>query len=80
MYTNETATLCVIDDGKGFNPTNNSEEGFGLQSMQERLIKLGGHVNVESEPGVGTTITGFIPLTNPEQKEDQRSWLPWANQ
>ncbi len=84
MYTTENVTLRVTDDGKGFDPASNSEEGFGLRSMHERLVKLGGQVNVESETGVGTTITGFIPLTVPErvpeEKENPRSWLPWANQ
>ncbi|MGI8866505.1 MAG: sensor histidine kinase, partial [Rubrobacteraceae bacterium] len=76
----ENVTLRVTDDGKGFNRSNNSEEGFGLRSMHERLVKLNGQVNIESEIGVGTTITGSIPLTVPEQKENPRSWLPWANQ
>jgi signal transduction histidine kinase len=80
IYTTENVTLRVTDDGKGFNRSNNSEEGFGLRSMHERLVKLNGQVNIESEIGVGTTITGSIPLTVPEQKENPRSWLPWANQ
>jgi NarL family two-component system response regulator LiaR len=54
IYTPETLTLRVADDGRGFDPAQNPGEGFGLQSMRERAIKYGGHINVESTPGKGT--------------------------
>jgi signal transduction histidine kinase len=55
-------TLRVADDGRGFDPSRNPGGGFGLQSMRERLVKLGGHINVESAPGKGTRVEGFCPL------------------
>ncbi len=79
IYTKKDVTLRVTDDGLGFDPTKNSGEGFGLRSMHDRLTKLGGHVNVESMLGEGTTISGTIPLDNPEEKETNRSWNPWTN-
>jgi signal transduction histidine kinase len=52
----------VADDGRGFDPSRSLGGGFGLQSMRERLVRLGGHVNVESSPGKGTRVEGFCPL------------------
>jgi signal transduction histidine kinase len=61
-YTAETVTLRVADDGRGFDPSRNPGGGFGLQSMRERLVRLGGHVNVESAPGKGTRVEAFCPV------------------
>jgi signal transduction histidine kinase len=30
--------------------------------MRERLVRLGGHVNVESAPGKGTRVDCFCPV------------------
>jgi NarL family two-component system sensor histidine kinase LiaS len=62
IYAPGSLTLRVADDGRGFDPANNSGEGFGLQSMHERLEKLGGRVKVESAPGTGTRLTCVCPL------------------
>jgi signal transduction histidine kinase len=69
VYTRNTVTLRVADDGRGFDPSRNPGGGFGLQSMRERLVRLGGHVNVESAPGKGTRVEGFCPLRQEEGKE-----------
>ena len=62
VYAASTATLRVSDDGRGFDPAEGTGGGFGLQSMRERLVRLGGHVDVESAPGKGTRVTGVCPL------------------
>jgi NarL family two-component system sensor histidine kinase LiaS len=62
IYTADTLTLRVSDDGQGFDPTDDPGEGFGLQSMRERAARLGGRVSVGSAPGEGTTITCVCPL------------------
>src|SRR5215216_1525209 len=62
VYTRNTVTLRVVDDGRGFDPSRNPGGGFGLQSMRERLVRLGGHVNVESAPGKGTRVECFCPI------------------
>ncbi len=69
FYTPEDLTLSITDDGHGFDPTQNPGEGFGLQSMQERSVRRGGDLNVESTPGKGTRITCVVPLdgTPPEK-------------
>jgi NarL family two-component system sensor histidine kinase LiaS len=69
VYTRHAVTLRVADDGRGFDPSRNPGGGFGLQSMRERLVRLGGHVNVESTPGKGTRVEGFCPLRQEKGKE-----------
>jgi signal transduction histidine kinase len=61
-YATDAITLRVADDGRGFDPLRNPGGGFGLQSMRERLVRLGGHVNVESAPGKGTLVECFCPV------------------
>ncbi len=61
----EELVFEVTDDGDGFD-TGTMPPGSGLQGMADRLEALGGILEVRSEPGAGTTITGRIaarPLT-----------------
>ena len=67
-YTAGTITLRVADDGRGFDPARNPGRGFGLQSMHERLVRLGGYVNVESEPDRGTRVECVCPLPDTSEK------------
>jgi NarL family two-component system sensor histidine kinase LiaS len=62
IYAADTVTLRVADDGRGFDTSRNPGGGFGLQSMRERLVRLGGHLNVESAPGKGTRVECFCPV------------------
>jgi signal transduction histidine kinase len=52
----------VIDDGSGFDPSVNGH-GSGLQGMADRVEALGGHLDVHSAVGYGTTISGRLPVT-----------------
>ncbi|MEP7033302.1 MAG: histidine kinase [Actinomycetota bacterium] len=52
----------VIDDGSGFDTTS-QRTGTGLQGMADRLEAIGGSLDVRSEPGRGTTVTGTVPAT-----------------
>ena len=52
--------LSVQDDGKGFDPA--QESGLGILGMQERVLRLGGAFEVNSRPGRGTIITFGLPL------------------
>lgn len=61
-YTTDSLTLRIADDGRGFDPPQGAGGGFGLESMRERLIRLGGHVDVESALGKGTRVTCVCPL------------------
>ena len=60
-YGPEALTLQVADDGRGFDP-GKASGGFGLKSMGERMEGLGGYVDVESAPGMGTRVICFCPL------------------
>lgn len=52
----------VSDDGAGFSTNGNVPSGHGFVNMVDRLGAIGGRLQVESSPGVGTTISGEIPL------------------
>lgn len=61
--------LVVSDSGIGFDLTRtrdrkNSNGGFGLFSMRERLELIGGEVEIQSSPGNGTQVI----LTAPREK------------
>jgi two-component system, NarL family, sensor histidine kinase LiaS len=71
IYAPGSMTLRVADDGRGFDPAKNPGEGFGLQSMHERLEKLGGRVEVESAPGKGTRVTCVCPLEDSSKDRKQ---------
>jgi PAS domain S-box-containing protein len=58
--------LIVSDRGKGFDPRilRNRRPGemtFGLFSVQERLMHMGGAMEVDSAPGRGTVVTLWAP-------------------
>jgi signal transduction histidine kinase/DNA-binding response OmpR family regulator len=51
----------VTDDGVGFD-ANAVRPGHGLINMRDRLDALGGHAEITSAPGQGTTVHGQLPL------------------
>jgi len=57
----------IEDDGCGFDaeammkrPA--KERRLGLLGMQERVTLLGGSINIESTPNLGTTVLANIPV------------------
>ncbi|MEV7550955.1 sensor histidine kinase [Amycolatopsis sp. NPDC089917] len=65
-YMEDLVTLDVRDDGVGFEPdtrhTNGSAHGgFGLTGMRQRVRRLAGTLEIESEPGGGTAISAAVP-------------------
>jgi signal transduction histidine kinase/ligand-binding sensor domain-containing protein len=54
--------LVVADDGVGFDP-GGLQSGTGLKSMRERASRLGGDLQLDSEPGKGTTATLRVRTT-----------------
>jgi signal transduction histidine kinase len=61
VQSNGSLTFAVIDEGRGFDPAS-VRSGTGLQGMADRLAAVGGSLDVTSEVGGGTTITGRVPL------------------
>ncbi len=60
--TDTRVTLCIVDNGKGFNPDSKKEKSFGLIGMQERVEMLDGSLLIDSKVGYGTKITIRMPL------------------
>jgi len=56
-----TLVVRVVDDGPGFDPAKVAGGG-GLQNMADRLGAIGGTIDLTSEPGRGTELTGRIPV------------------
>jgi signal transduction histidine kinase len=52
--------FSVADDGPGFD-TKVTAEGSGLRNLADRLEALGGHLEIRSAPGQGTTVAGQVP-------------------
>jgi signal transduction histidine kinase len=65
-YMEDLVTLDVRDDGVGFEPNvkraNGSRNGgFGLTGMRQRVQRLAGRLEIESEPGAGTAVSASVP-------------------
>lgn len=60
----EDGALCltVSDDGCGFLMPTGRPSSFGLVGMRERVLMLGGSLNLDSQLGLGTTLHVCIPL------------------
>ncbi|AOS65024.1 sensor histidine kinase [Actinoalloteichus hymeniacidonis] len=65
-YMEDLVTLDVRDDGIGFDPDDqraaiSTNGGFGLAGMRQRVQRLAGRLDIESEPGGGTAISASVP-------------------
>ncbi|MBO0471192.1 sensor histidine kinase [Enterococcus sp. DIV0242_7C1] len=67
---NAHLVLTVRDHGKGFDVhlVNENSQGLGLLHMQERAESIGGHLDIHSEKGEGTTIVLRLPIEREEVK------------
>jgi two-component system NarL family sensor kinase len=61
-FGSQAISLCVRDNGQGFNPKMQSGKGFGLVGMHERIQSLGGQLTIASQPEQGTQVTAIVPL------------------
>jgi signal transduction histidine kinase len=73
-YMEDLVTLDVRDDGVGFEPTakratGSTNGGFGLAGMRQRVQRLAGRLDIESEPGGGTAISATLPAIPAGGKE-----------
>jgi signal transduction histidine kinase len=71
-YMEDVVSLDVRDDGAGFSPetpaapahpdeTTPASGGFGLIAMRQRVNRLAGQLEIESEPGGGTAVSASLP-------------------
>lgn len=60
----DSVTITIADNGRGFTPsrTEARADGFGLAGMAERVLILGGEMNIYSREGRGTTVKVRIGL------------------
>jgi signal transduction histidine kinase len=52
--------FSVADDGVGFDPAA-VDGAHGLTNLADRAAAAGGTLSVESEPGRGTRVAGWVP-------------------
>lgn len=61
----EVVEFSIVDDGHGFAPRPTGEfierGHHGLYIVQSRALQHGGQVQVESTPGQGTVVKGYLP-------------------
>ncbi len=55
---NGSLRITVHDDGAGFDPA--TAAGDGLANLAERLSALGGQLDIDSAPGLGTTVSARL--------------------
>jgi signal transduction histidine kinase len=69
-YMEDVVSLDVRDDGAGFAVAEcngrlagekPAADGFGLISMRQRVSRLAGQLEIESEPGAGTAVSASLP-------------------
>lgn len=57
----EQVVLSLRDNGTGFD-TSQAHRGLGLGNMQDRMVSVGGRVEIESQPGAGTRVRAEVRL------------------
>ena len=65
-WSDSELTFSLADDGVGFD-VDNPKEGpstghFGVVSLRDRIERLLGALDIESQPSMGTTVRGRVPL------------------
>jgi signal transduction histidine kinase len=58
----EFLALDVIDNGRGFDTGRDFPGHLGLQSMRERVMNLGGWLEIYSAPGEGARVSARLPM------------------
>ncbi len=69
--------MTVHDDGIGFDVAASEHSGNGLASLYQRADALGGQLNIDSEPGRGTTVYFCGPViarSEPTEAPTPASW------
>jgi signal transduction histidine kinase len=83
-YSNNLFRLRIRDDGKGIDPDVRNRAKrighWGLAGMRERAQRVGGELEVWSEPGAGTEVDLRIPASIVYETSSIRRnhvWLFW---
>lgn len=71
-FVDQKLCLNIKDDGQGYSLADAQEPqtqmGFGLESMRERITILEGNMQIFSAPGHGTEISVQVPISNKEEE------------
>jgi NarL family two-component system sensor histidine kinase LiaS len=65
---NRQIHLKVTDNGTGFDKEAIQTSSYGMKTLKERAIEIGGITEVLSVPGKGTQIHVKIPVVDPEEE------------
>jgi signal transduction histidine kinase len=55
--------ISIQDDGAGFDAEAGRRHGLGIISMKERVGMVQGEFTIHSQPGRGTDVRAFVPLS-----------------
>ncbi|TVY05550.1 sensor histidine kinase [Paenibacillus cremeus] len=58
----DAVRLLIRDNGVGFNMDEKKQASYGIMTMKERVIEIGGSLNLITAPGKGTRIDIRIPI------------------
>lgn len=62
-YDNKIMALTVEDDGVGFNTSmQHGKNGIGLKNVESRVKMLHGKIDIQSQPGKGTSVFIEMPV------------------
>ena len=68
------ARISIADEGHGFDSSrlgSDNDGHFGLMFMRERLLQIGGSMEVDSKPGAGTMLTLDVPTRDHGRETDE---------
>ncbi|MFW6006859.1 MAG: sensor histidine kinase [Bacillota bacterium] len=69
-YARDQINILIIDEGRGFNMEEVSDDKFGLISMRERCELVGGKMDIDSKKNRGTRIKFNIPIMREDMKNE----------
>jgi signal transduction histidine kinase len=64
----DNLVVAVSDDGAGFDAAR-PREGLGLRGIEERVVELGGSMQIDTAKGRGTRLTICLPWPEPSPSE-----------
>lgn len=66
--SSDEVSLCISDDGRGFDPTMIASDTLGLNIMSERAESIGAELTVETAPDEGTEVR--VKWTRPPEEAE----------
>lgn len=76
-FTKNTINIIISDNGIGFSresiKKSDESSGYGLMSMEERVMLINGRIEINSSPGKGTKIMVSIPIDLYGEVQDEKN-------